>query len=101
MDKNILFFSNKIQEKYKFYLNYDICEIILEKINYNMNQINITRDKLKSKIKRINKLLNNKSPKVFDNYLLYNKKKYVKIFRNFDLNHNLKLKILNNIDILN
>ena len=66
-----------------------------------MNQINITRDKLKSKIKRINKLLNNKSPKVFDNYLLYNKKKYVKIFRNFDLNHNLKLKILNNIDILN
>ena len=99
MNNSILFFSKKIENKYNVYLNYDICEIILEKINYNMFYINNSRDKIKSKLKRYNKLLNIKSPKVFDNYILNKKKKYRQILIKIDNDIQTRYNILNNIDI--
>tara|TARA_B100001094_G_C18166028_1_gene792106 strand:+ start:1504 stop:1815 length:312 start_codon:yes stop_codon:yes gene_type:complete len=99
MNESIYYLSDKIENKYNVYLNYDICEIISEKINYNMFQINYVRNRLKSKINRLNKLLNNKSPKVFDSYLLHKKKEYKKILLNIDNNTQTRYNILNNIDI--
>ncbi len=99
MNESIYYLSDKIENKYNVYLNYDICEIISEKINYNMFQINYVRNRLKSKINRLNKLLNNKSPKVFDSYLLHKKKEYKKILLNINNNTQTRYNILNNIDI--
>jgi len=99
MNKSIYFFSDRIQNKYNIYLNYDICEMILEKINYNMFYINISRDKIKSKLKRYNKLLNIKSPKVFDNYILNKKKMYRQLLIKINRDRKTRYNILNNIDI--
>ena len=101
MNKEILFFSDKIENKYKVYLNYDICELILEKINYNLFHINLSKEKIKSKLKRYNKLLNLKSPKVFDTYILHKKKMYRKILIKINNDSRTRYNILNNIDIYN
>jgi len=56
MNKSIFFFSNKIENKYNIYLNYDICEIILNKINKNINKlIYIKRCISHKKYKLVNK----------------------------------------------
>ena len=99
MDKSIYFLSYKIENKYNVYLNYDICEIILNKINYNLFKINLSREKIKSKLKRYNKLLNIKSPKVFDCYILQKKKMYRNLLIKIDRDSNTRYNILNNIDI--
>ena len=101
MNKYINFFSDKIQNKYNVYLNYDICEMILDKINYNMFQIELVKGKIKSKLKRYNKLLNLKSPKVFDTYILHKKKMYRKILIKINNDSGTRYNILNNIDIYN
>ena len=99
MNESILYFSDKIQNKYNVYLNYDICEMILDKINYNMFQIELVKSRIKSKLKRYNKLLNLKSPKVFDTYILHKKKMYRKLLIKIDKDVQTKHNILNNIDI--
>ena len=99
MNQSILFFSDKIENKYNVYLNYDICEMILEKVNYNMYQINLSIEKIKSKLRRYNKLLNLKSPKVFDTYILHKKKIYRKLLIKINKNRQTRYNILNNIDI--
>ena len=99
MNHSILFFSNKIQNKYNVYLNYDICEMILDKINYNMYQIELVKGKIKSKLRRYDKLLNIKSPKVFDSFILQKKKMYRKLLIKIDTDIQTKHNILNNIDI--
>ena len=45
MNESFYFFSNKIENKYNVYLNYDICEIIINKINDNL----IKLEKIKKK----------------------------------------------------
>ena len=101
MNQSILFFSDKIENKYNVYLNYDICEMILEKVNYNMYQINLSIEKIKSKLRRYNKLLNLKSPKVFDTYILHKKKIYRKLLIKINIDRQTRYNILNNIDIYN
>ena len=99
MNNSILFFSNKIENKYNVYLNYDICEMLLNKINYNMFQIELVKGRIKSKLRRYNNLLNNKSPKVFDSFILQKKKMYRKLLIKIDKDIQMKHNILNNIDI--
>ena len=99
MNHSILFFSNKIQNKYNVYLNYDICEMILDKINYNIFQIELVKGKIKSKLRRYDKLLNIKSPKVFDTFILQKKKMYRKLLIKVDKDRQTKHNILNNINI--
>lgn len=101
MNKSILFFSKKIEDKYKIYINYDISEMILNKIEYNLYQINITKEKLKCKLKKYNKLLNIRSPKVFDSYILHKKKIYRKLLYNIYNNEKTRYDILNNIKLDN
>ena len=99
MNKSIYYFSDKIEKKYNVYLNYDICEMILEKVNYNLFQINLSKEKIKSKLKRYNKLLNLKSPKVFDTYILHKKKIYRKLLIKINKDRQTRYNILNNINI--
>jgi len=99
MNKSIYYFSDKIENKYKVYINYDISEMILEKINYNLYQINLSKEKIKSKLKRYNKLLNLKSPKVFDTYILHKKKTYRKLLIKINRDRQTRYNILNNINI--
>lgn len=101
MNESVLFFSEKIEKKYNVYLNYDICELIQEKINYNMFQINLTREKIKSKLKRYDKLLNLRSPKVFDSYILHKKKMYRKLLLKINNDEKTRYNIINNIEIYN
>ena len=57
-NNSIYYFSNKIENKYNVYLNYDICEIIINKIQNNLNKL----DKIKKNIEnKKNKLSNKKS----------------------------------------
>ena len=57
-NNSIYYFSNKIENKYKVYVNYDICEIIINKIQNNLNKL----DKIKKNIEhKKNKLSNKKS----------------------------------------
>jgi len=56
MNNSIYFFSNKIENKYNVYLNYDICEMILEKININL----IKLDQIKKNIEHKKNKLSNK-----------------------------------------
>ena len=58
MNNSIYFFSNKIENKYKVYINYDLCEIILEKININLNKLNEIKKNIEHKK---NKLSNKQS----------------------------------------
>ena len=99
MNKSIYYFSDKIEKKYNVYLNYDICEMILEKVNYNLFEINLSKEKIKSKLKRYNKLLNLKSPKVFDTYILHKKKIYRKLLIKINKDRQTRYNILNNINI--
>ena len=99
MNQSILFFSEQIENKYNVYLNYDICETILEKVNYNMFQIELVKGKIKSKLRRYDKLLNIKSPKVFDNFILQKKKMYRKLLIKISKDRETRYNILNNIDI--
>ena len=56
MNESILYFSDKIQNKYNVYLNYDICEMILDKININLLKL----DQIKKNIEHKKKKLTNK-----------------------------------------
>lgn len=96
MNKSILFFSDKIQKKYNIYLNYDICETIIDKINYNNYKINLYKERIKFKLRRINYLNNTKMCNSFDLYLLYKQKKYNKMLNNIIYNDKFRLNILNN-----
>lgn len=58
MNKSILFFSEKIEKKYKVYLNYDISEIILKKIENNFLKLKQIK---KCIIHKKNKLSNQQS----------------------------------------
>jgi len=73
--------------------------MILEKVNYNLFQINLSKEKIKSKLKRYNKLLNLKSPKVFDTYILHKKKIYRKLLIKINRDRQTRYNILNNINI--
>ena len=56
MNDSIYFFSEKIENKYNIYLNYDICEIILNKINKNFNKLIYIRNCIEhKKYKLVNK----------------------------------------------
>ena len=56
MNESFYFFSNKIENKYNVYLNYDICEIIINKINDNL----IKLEKIKKNIEHKKNKLSNK-----------------------------------------
>tara|TARA_B100001094_G_C18166028_1_gene792107 strand:+ start:1808 stop:2110 length:303 start_codon:yes stop_codon:yes gene_type:complete len=56
MSESIYFFSNKIENKYNVFINYDLCEIIINKINNNL----IKLDKIKKNIEHKKKKLTNK-----------------------------------------
>ena len=56
MNNSIYFFSNKIENKYNTYLNYDICEMILEKIIINLTKL----DQIKKNIEHKKNKLSNK-----------------------------------------
>lgn len=58
MNESILFFSEKIEKKYKVYLNYDISEIILKKIENNFLKLKQIK---KCIIHKKNKLSNQQS----------------------------------------
>jgi len=56
MNNIIYYFSNKVENKYKVYINYDICEIIINKIINNINKlINIKKNIEHKKNKLVNK----------------------------------------------
>jgi len=58
MNDSIYFFSNKIENKYKVYINYDICEIIIDKTKNNLIKLNEIKKNIEHKK---NKLTNKKS----------------------------------------
>ena len=58
MNESVYFFSNKIENKYKVYINYDLCEIIIDKIKNNLNKLNEIKKNIEHKK---NKLSNKQS----------------------------------------
>ena len=57
MSNSIYYFSDKIENKYNIYINYDISEIIINKIKQNLNKLSNIK---KNIIHKRNKLLNRK-----------------------------------------